>query len=154
MTLSTMEKVMFLRGVELFREVRHEELVPVAYIAEEVRFPAGTTFIRQGDLGDCCYLIVQGEAQVVVAGVGPVATRPPGSILGEMAIILRRPRSTDCVAHTDITALRINHDDFWALVGAKPALARGVMAVLAARLDEAMAYLRGQRTDADAGWNL
>jgi CRP-like cAMP-binding protein len=91
---------------------------------------------------------------VVVTGVGPVATRPPGSILGEMAIILRRPRSTNCVATTDITALRINHDDFWALVGAKPALARGVMAVLAARLDEAMAFLRTQRMDADTVWNL
>ena len=151
MTLSTMEKVVFLRGVELFREVRHEELVPVAYIAEDVRFPAGTTFIRQGDLGDCCYLVVQGETRVVVTGVGPVATRPPGSILGEMAIILRRPRSSNCVAITDITALRINHDDFWALVGAKPTLARGVMAVLAARLDEATSFLRAQRMDADTG---
>jgi CRP-like cAMP-binding protein len=154
MTLSTMEKVMFLRGVELFSEVRHEELVPVAYIADEVRFPAGTTFIRQGDLGDCCYLIVQGEAQVVVDGVGPVATRPPGSLLGEMAIILRRPRSASCVANTAVIALRINHDDFWALLGAKPALARGVMAVLAARLDEVMAFLRTQRTDADTVWSL
>ena len=38
MGLSTIERVLFLRGVELFRRVHTEELAPVARVAREVAF--------------------------------------------------------------------------------------------------------------------
>ena len=147
MTLSTIERVLFLKGVELFGQIAGEDLVPVAAAAHEVSFHAGKRFIQQGDLGDCLYVLVAGEASIVIRGVGEVATRQPKSIIGEMAIISRQPRSADCIAITDITALKIDYDDFWELMAAKPPLALGVIKVLAQRLDEAVANLTrlGQR---------
>jgi CRP-like cAMP-binding protein len=137
MTLSTIEKVLFLRGVELFGEVPSEALVPVAHIAREVNFNAGERFIRQGDLGECLYIIVDGEVSVVIEGAGQIARRVARNIIGEMAIISRSPRSADCTAVTDVSALKIDHDDFWELLDETPQLARGVIRVLAGRLDEA-----------------
>ena len=142
MALSTIEKVLFLRGVELFNEVHGEDLIPLAHMAREVHFDTAEVFIRQGDLGDCLYILVDGEAQVVIRGVGQVALRKPRSVIGEMAVISRRPRSADCIAMTDITALRIDHDDFWDLLDEQPALSRGVIKVLAHRLDEAVRNLQ------------
>jgi CRP-like cAMP-binding protein len=142
MTLSTIERVLFLRGVELFVDVPGEVLLPVARLAQEVYFDAGDRFIRQGDVGDCLYIIVNGEASVMIQNVGEVARRGPRSIIGEMAIISRQPRSAHCDAQTDITALRVDHDDFWALLDEQPMLARGVINVLARRLDEAISNLR------------
>ncbi len=142
MTLSTIERVLFLRGVELFGEVHGAALIPVARVAREIHFDAGEPFIRQGDAGDSLYIIVDGEASVVIDEVGQVAQRGPKSIIGEMAIISRKPRSATCIAITDITALKVDFDDFWQLLEEQPELALGVIKVLARRVDEAVENLR------------
>ncbi len=142
MPLSTIERILFLKGAELFNQIVSEDLVPVALVAQEAHFTAGETLIRQGDPGDCLYIIVDGEASIHIRGVGAVATRAAKSSLGEMGLISRHPRSADCVALTDVTALRIDHDDFWELLAEKPPLALGVIKALSQRLDEAVANLQ------------
>jgi len=149
MPLSTIERVLFLTAAELFSQIASEDLVPVALVAQEVHFNAGETLIRQGDPGDCLYVIVDGEASINIRGVGAVATRTAKSTIGEMGILSRQPRSADCVALTDLTALKIDRDDFWELLAEKPPLALGVIKALSQRLDEAVANL--QRLSPKAG---
>src|SRR3990172_1748649 len=127
MPLSTIERVLFLTAAELFSQIASEDLVPVALVAQEVHFNAGETLIRQGDPGDCLYIIVDGEAGIDIRGAGRVATRRAKNSIGEMGIISRNPRTADCVALTDLTTLRINQDDFWDLLAEKPPLALGVI---------------------------
>ncbi|UCH27611.1 MAG: Crp/Fnr family transcriptional regulator [Trueperaceae bacterium] len=140
--LSTIERVLFLKGADLFSNIDSEDLVPVAQVAEELHFEAGEAFIRQGELGDCLYLLVDGTVDIVIQGVGVVAQREPKSVIGEMAILSRQPRTADCIAKTDVTALKIGYHDFWELLAEKPPLALGVIKVLAQRLDEAVANLK------------
>ena len=142
MPLSTVERVLFFKDAELFNQIPGEDLVPVAMVAQEVHFNAGEALLRQGDPGDCVYILVDGEASIVIRGVGQVATRRPGDSIGEMGLISRHPRSADCVALTDLTALRIDHDDFWELLAEKPPLALGVIRALSERLDEAVVNLQ------------
>ncbi len=142
MPLSTIEKVLFLKGVELFTAIHGEDLVPLARVTHEAHFKAGEVFIRQGDLGTCLYIIVDGEVDIVIRGVGQVARRAARGVIGEMAVISQQARSADCIAVGDVTALRIDHADFWELLDEQPQLARGVIHVLAQRLDEAVANLR------------
>jgi CRP-like cAMP-binding protein len=150
MPLSTIERVLFLKGAELFNQIASEDLAPVAMVAQEAHFSAGETLIRQGDPGDCLYIIVDGEASIVIRGVGEVAKRGAKSSIGEMGLISRQPRTADCVALTDLTALKIDQDDFWELLAEKPPLALGVIKALSQRLDEAVANLQklGGRTGA------
>ncbi|MCW5850508.1 MAG: cyclic nucleotide-binding domain-containing protein [Anaerolineae bacterium] len=145
MPLATIEKVLFLRGVDLFGELASEDLAAVARIATEVTLRAGERFITQGDLGDCLYIVVEGEASIVRQEVGELMRRGPGDIMGEMAIISHRPRSAHCLAITDITALKVTHDDFWQLMEEQPPLARAMMIVLATRLDETVSNLARYR---------
>jgi hypothetical protein len=142
MALSNIERILFLKSADLFSQLGGEDLGPLAETAQEVHFPAGETFIHQDDPGSCLYLIVDGKASIVVHGLGQIGTRGPKGAIGEMAIIWRRPRSADCVALTDITALRIEYDDFWDLMDQRPTLAQGVITLLARRLDEAMDTLQ------------
>ncbi|MCB8942310.1 MAG: cyclic nucleotide-binding domain-containing protein [Ardenticatenaceae bacterium] len=142
MALSTIERVLFLRGVELFGQIPGEDLVHVAQVCEEVHFDAGTQFITQGDMGDCLYILVDGEVDIAIEGVGVILHRVSKNIIGEMAIISRNPRSAHCIAKTDMTALKIGYDVFWNLMEEKPILALGVMRVLSQRLDEANKNLR------------
>jgi CRP-like cAMP-binding protein len=145
MPLSTIERILLLKGAELFHHIANEELVPLALIAQEQSFPAGATLIRQGEPGDCLYILVAGVASVNIRGVGTVARRTARDCIGEMGLLSHQLRSADCVALTDITALRIERDDFWAVLAEMPALALGVIGTLSQRLDEAVANLHTSR---------
>ncbi|HMA36133.1 MAG TPA: cyclic nucleotide-binding domain-containing protein [Chloroflexia bacterium] len=130
------KRVEFLRGVELFGQANPAILAQVAQVAEEVHIPAGTVFIKEGTPGDCLYILMAGEARVVMKGVGLVAFRRPKRTIGEMSLISGRARAADCVAVTDLTTLRIARDDFWTLMHQHPELALGAMRVMTARLEE------------------
>jgi hypothetical protein len=140
-TLSTIERVLFLRGIDLFSELPGEEVAVIAQVCEEEYIPAGERFITQGDPGDRLYVIVDGEVIVEIEGVGEVARRHSRHIIGEMAIISDNPRSAHCTAVTDVTALSIQHDDFWDLMGERPKLSLGVIKVLSSLLDETVSQI-------------
>jgi CRP-like cAMP-binding protein len=139
--LSIIERVLLLKEADMFKAISTEDLVPVARVAREVLIAAGATWIHEGETGDCLYLIESGEASVVVRGVGQIATRGPRSVIGEMAVISGQPRTADCTAITEITAIRIDQSEFWELLIERPPLALGVITVLAQRLDEAVKNL-------------
>jgi len=91
MALSTIERVLFLRSVELFHQIHSEDLVAVAQVCDEVYLEPGERFITQGDPGNCLYIIVDGEAKVVLQDQGELYTRHSKDIIGEMAIVSKMP---------------------------------------------------------------
>jgi len=145
--LSTIERVLFLKRAGIFNQISGRDLVAVAEVAKEVHFPTDTTFIQQGDIGTCLYLIVAGEASVRVQGVGEVAVSKTNDLIGEMAIISRQPRSADCVAISNLTLLQIDYDDFWRLLAGKPNIAIGIIRVLSGRLSSTMHSIQERRKD-------
>lgn len=144
MSLSTIERVFLLQGAELFRRVPIQDLVVIAQLCQEVTFKSGERFIQAGDEGDCLYILATGEASVVMEGVGQIAVSKQGDVIGEMAIISNNPRSATCVALSDITALKITHADFWALMEENPAVTLSVLQVIVKRLDDTLLQLRSQ----------
>lgn len=67
-------------------------------------FTAGTWIFHQGDLGQCAYLVEEGEVVIVLEDEDkliPLGVYGPGSLFGEMAIIDDQPRSAGAYAHTD-----------------------------------------------------
>ena len=134
--ISTIERVLFLKSVPLFRTIAGEELAHVAQIAEEAYFAPGETFIRQSEVGDCLYVLIDGAVDVVVDERVHVARVGPKAILGEMAVLTDAPRTASCTAVEDTIALRIDRDDFWELMGQHPAVALGVIKEMSERLEE------------------
>ena len=147
MPISTAERVLILKGAEIFDQVASEDMAALAQVAQEVRFNPGETFIHQGELSDCLYVIVVGEVDIRIPSVGTIATRGPGTSVGELGVISHHPRSADCVARIDVTALKIDHTDFWDVLTEKPPVALAIIRSLAQHLDEAVDHLRklGQR---------
>ena len=135
MALSTLEKVLFLKSVSLFDQIPSEQLVGVAQIAREVEFEAGEIFIKQGEQGDCLYIIVEGEAEVTLAGVGTVSQMQPKSIIGEMSILSGQPRSANGIARTPLLTLKIDRHDFWLLLEERAEIALAIIKVLARNLE-------------------
>lgn len=148
--LSTIERVLFLKRAAIFQQISGRDLIAVAEVAKEVHFASRTTFIEQGDIGTCLYLIVSGEVSVRVQGVGEVARSTTNDLIGEMAIISRQPRSADCVAVSDVTLLQIDYDDFWRLLAGKPNIALGIIRVLSGRLSSTMQSIQERRKNLSA----
>ncbi|HZS94328.1 MAG TPA: cyclic nucleotide-binding domain-containing protein [Chloroflexota bacterium] len=132
--LSTVERVLFLKSADIFGNIPTRDLVPVAAVADEVHFSPGELLIRYGDRADCLYIVLSGDVTVHPKGRNEV-TVGEGAVLGEMGILSGRPRSADCIAVGDVTALRIGRDEFWELLGEYPAVALGVIQVLVRRIE-------------------
>lgn len=132
--ITTMEKVLHLKNVELFQDVLAEDLVTIARVTEEHPFDAGDRLIRKDAPGVATYVIVEGTVEVRGLDGEKLATVGPGGVLGEMSVVSDLPTSADCIAATDGVALRIARQDFHALLQDHPATAIGVMHVLAQRL--------------------
>ncbi|HTK84390.1 MAG TPA: EAL domain-containing protein [Patescibacteria group bacterium] len=79
-------------------------------------FAAGEIIMRQGDAGDCAYIIEEGQVEVFIekpdGKIVPVATRGPGTIVGEMAIVDKAPRVATVKALKDCKMLEITQADF------------------------------------------
>ena len=148
MTLSTADKVAVLRSAELFGGMPEEGLNEVAQMAQEVTYQTGEMFIRQGERGDCLYLIVDGEAQVTLEDAGEIGRRGANSVIGELAILWKQPRGASCVAATPLTLLRVSYVDFWQLMETHPRLVRSAIDVLMRRLTEHTDNLKKYGVDA------
>lgn len=89
-------------------------------------FRPGEELIRIGDVDDSVYIIVDGEAQVVIArALGRkrvMAVLKKGAIFGEMSFFERKPRSASVLATTSGRALKITRQDFERLLKDEPDL--------------------------------
>ncbi len=134
--ISTVEKVLFLKGVDLFDSIPGEELSHIAQITEEVELRSAQTVFREGEHGDAMYLIVDGKVKVH-SGEKVLAELGAKQSFGEMSILDTEPRSASVTAMTDLTLLKIQRDDFTEILAEKPEISQGIIRVLTRRLREA-----------------
>jgi CRP/FNR family cyclic AMP-dependent transcriptional regulator len=134
--ISTVEKVLFLKSVDLFSKIPGEDLAQIAGIAQEVNFENGQLIIQEGEIGDSMFLIVDGE--VVVHRLGRQLTKlAEKEAFGEMAILDNEPRSASVTASKDATCLKVEREDFYELMSEKIEIAYGIIRVLTHRLRDA-----------------
>lgn len=79
-------------------------------------FKAGEIVMRQGETGDCAYIIEEGEVEILIERPDgkshQVGTRGQGTIVGEMAIVDNAPRVATVVATKACKMLEITREDF------------------------------------------
>ncbi len=92
---------------------------------------------RQGAEAHWLYLVLTGQAKVLLRGVGglerEVARLGPGEFFGEMSLMTGAPRQATVVAATDVVCYRLDKAVFQAVLRDRPELAERVAEVLARR---------------------
>jgi tRNA A-37 threonylcarbamoyl transferase component Bud32 len=76
-------------------------------------FAPGEEIVREGELGDCAFIIVDGECEVVQgAGASRVRLRSmgQGEVFGETALLTAGPRTATVVACTEMSVLVVTRD--------------------------------------------
>ncbi len=131
-----------LEKAALFQSLTDEERAQLGPRLKSAPFVAGETMTRQGAVGHWLYLIVEGEAEVLVAVDGKtehVAELKGGDYFGEMSMMTGAPRSSTVVAKTDVQAYRLAKDDFKDIVHRRPETAVDIAHALAQRQSELQA---------------
>ena len=143
--MSLNEEVDLLRNIPLFSNLEPAKLKLLAFTSERVKFAPGQALFNQGEPGDAAYIIVDGEAEVLVNTAGGpliVATMGRNDFVGEIAILCDVPRTASVRAKTPLTTLCISKELFFRLVNEFPQMAVEIMRVLAHRLEKTTAQLR------------
>lgn len=122
-----------LRNVALFSACSKKELQTVAKATDEIKMPAGKMIMDQGRLGREAFVIVDGEV-TVKRNNRKVATLGPGSVVGEMSLLDKGPRTATVVCDTDCTLLVIDQRRFMGVLDSIPAISHKLMASLAGRI--------------------
>jgi CRP-like cAMP-binding protein len=93
----------------------------------------GDFLFREGESGDKMYVLLEGNAEIMVGGL-VVEDAVPGALLGEMALIENSPRTASVVARTPCRFAQMDQRRFHFLVQRTPYFATHVMKTLADRL--------------------
>jgi len=122
-----------LRDLAFFEGFSDDDLARVAQLAELVQVEPGTCIIDQGRVGLECFVVETGDVGVYVADEH-IVTLGRGSMIGEMALVDRRPRSASVVAETPVELLAFDTKAFKQLLTEMPIAEERVLSMLAARL--------------------
>lgn len=137
--ISTVEKVLFLKSIDLFSQIPGEDLSQIALITDEVQFDTGEEIVRQGDNGQTLFLIIAGKVRIHATGVADdLAVLGERGVFGEMSLLDNEPRSASVTAMTDVVCLKIERDDFNEILAEKSEIAQGVIKVLTRRIRDTL----------------
>jgi CRP-like cAMP-binding protein len=133
--LSTIEKVLFLKSIDLFAQAAIEELGRVAALTVDVRFTADETIFREGELVDAIYFVVSGRVTVQRNGkrVHDVGAKEAFAIV---AALDQAPAVHTVAALEPVHALKLNAQDFHDILALDYELVRAVFHALCRMMRE------------------
>lgn len=123
---TTIEKILFLKNVDIFSETIPESLLNVASVANEFSVAKGEEIFAEGDPSVYLYLVVTGEIRITREEREIFVARANESF-GLVGLVEERRRATRAMALSDSTLLRIGHSDLFDLMEDYPTITRGVL---------------------------
>jgi small-conductance mechanosensitive channel len=101
---------LILRQQPMFKSFTDEQLDALLPRGQISKFGGGEKVIEQGANGDSMFILVKGEANVVISRNGNeslVASLSSGDCFGEMSLLTGEKRSASVIAHTDCEVVEI-----------------------------------------------
>ena len=133
MESSTASYVEMLALLSLFADLTHPQLEALAHSFEEEVFADGQRVIRQDVTGGGFYVILEGEAKVVIDGTER-ARLSRGDFFGEMSILTDEPPTADVVALSLLRCLIIPDNELKEFLLKQPSVMYRMLQIEARRL--------------------
>lgn len=134
---SIKERLDALQHVELFNTLHDDELVGIAELLVYTPFAQGDILMRQGEIANWLYIIINGVADVFLelpdGGRRKISTVHGGCFLGEMGLMTGDPRSASVIAKSEVLAYRLDKDSFQKIMDNRPELAVEISNLLVRR---------------------
>lgn len=100
-------------------------------------YPGGANIVRQGEVGDCMYVVQSGEVEVVQNREGTeqtLAVLQAGDFFGEMAVFEREVRSATVRARGEARVLKVDKKTLLRRIKEDPLLAVTLLQTLSRRI--------------------
>jgi len=148
--ISIPDKILRLKGINIFEGLAVSELGAVASVTEVVDYPAGETVIKEGEAGETMYLVIEGEVSVIkergeasedemeLAKIGA------GDYFGEMALFEDSVRSASIRTDQKSRFLVLHKQEFTEIVREYPQIALSICKALSGRLRELHKKVEGE----------
>jgi CRP-like cAMP-binding protein len=130
----------WLQSHSLFSSLNEQEIADLLRdeVSQEREYPQDSVILREGEGGDSLFLIGTGSVQVTLGGtegpLRPVAILQAGEIVGEMAVLERKPRSATVVAREKCLLLEVAGEEVRKLLETHPAMQVKIYTVVRDRL--------------------
>ncbi len=141
-------RVAALKQVAIFQSMTDEERRKLAEELTVAPFRKGEVMTRQGNVAHHLYIVITGEAEVMLETASGVTRQVgvvhAGDVFGEMGLMTGEPRFATVTATTDAVCYKLDRAGFAAAMQRRPELAEEISHVLARRkieLDAARAGL-------------
>jgi len=113
----------------------------------------GDVIIRQGDVGDCMYVIQEGQVEVILENQGQeilLQVHGPGAFFGEMAIFDKDVRSATVRALGDAKILTVDKKNLMRRVHEDPSLAFKLVETMSGRIRELVGKVASLENELDS----
>jgi CRP-like cAMP-binding protein len=133
--LTSVDRLLFVRKVPIFQELRDDFLMRLAASMEELSFPAKQSIFRQGEEGRSLYVLVSGRVRVHI-GDRELARLEQGTCFGEMSVFDAEPRSASVTTLEPCDCLMLNQQQLYEAIEETPDIAINIIRLLSRRTRE------------------
>ena len=127
--LTTIEKVIFLKSVDIFEHATVEQLGRIAGLSEEVHFAPEEIIYREGELGDAFYLLLSGRVFLHREG-NTLLELGEKETFGSLDVLDFNPRAVTAKAVDHVRALKLNGKELHDLLALDIEMVEAVLRML------------------------
>lgn len=131
--LLLVEKVLLLKSLALFKDTPENILADLAPLMKEIQYEPGVEIFKEGDIGDCMYVIEHGNIRIHKDET-TLAILKDKEVFGELSLLDADTRSATATTETDCVLYKIDQEPFYELLDERPEVARGFIKILCQRL--------------------
>ncbi|MCP3876369.1 MAG: cyclic nucleotide-binding domain-containing protein [Desulfobacteraceae bacterium] len=128
------EKILLLKEIEIFSGLSAAELAAIASVTKELDYPEDRTVIKQNDVGETVFLMIDGQVDVIMEksdGQKVIIDHiSSGGSFGEMALIDNSPRSATICTTAPSRFLILHKQEFKETAMEYPRIALQICSVL------------------------
>jgi CRP-like cAMP-binding protein len=131
--LTSVDRLLFVRKIPIFQELREDFLVRLASVMEELSFAAGQAIFTQGEEGRSLYILISGRVKVHV-GDRELTRLEQGAFFGEMAVFDAEPRSASVTAVDSSECLVLTQQQLYEALEETPSISVNIIRFLSGRI--------------------
>lgn len=123
--MSIHEEARVLSGIPPFAPLEMKKLKRLAFASERLTYAAGEVLMKQGELGDCVFIVIDGRIGITIgSGESASHVRELGqyAFVGEIGAIAGKRRTATATAKTSVVALKIPNDVLSQMIDEMPDL--------------------------------
>lgn len=98
------------RRMDVDADVRKNFVEEVLKLSEYRTFLAGEEVVKQGEINDYLFIMLNGTCDIVIEGKYYVSLKRRGDIIGEMSVIRNIPCSATVIASSDVLMLALDRE--------------------------------------------